>query len=100
MFTSAASMSMWRIRALGQNWDTIPVARSSKRTPAASTRSDSYMAVLAVMEPCIPTMPHHCWSASSMQPMPMRLDTTAMGTSASSSAMAAATWEELQPPPA
>ena len=37
----ALSMSMWMIRALGQNWAALPIARSSKRAPTQIRRSAS-----------------------------------------------------------
>ena len=53
---SAGSMSMCTTRALQAKVSSLPVTRSSKRTPKASSRSASSTAKLAKTVPCIPSI--------------------------------------------
>ena len=46
--SSAGSMSTWMILASGAKASTLPVTRSSKREPRATSRSARCMAVTAV----------------------------------------------------
>jgi len=51
---------MWMILAPGaHSCITVERTRSSKRTPIASTRSDSWKAQVAAAMPCMPGIPTH-----------------------------------------
>ena len=50
-------MSKWMTFAPGANAETLPVTRSSKRTPTAMIRSDLFSAKFAYFEPCMPGAP-------------------------------------------
>src|SRR5262249_26365963 len=56
LFSSDGSMSMCTMRPCLANSLSLPVTRSSKRTPKASSRSASLMARLAYTLPCMPSM--------------------------------------------
>ena len=64
-------MSMWILRACGQNSESLPVIRSSKRAPMQTTRSALCMARLASTVPCMPSMPTNCGLDAGKAPRPI-----------------------------
>ncbi|MOA01939.1 hypothetical protein D3C78_1213670 [compost metagenome] len=54
------SMSMWMIlRSTDRKCLGLPITRSSKRAPTASSTSQFCIALLASMVPCMPSMPRY-----------------------------------------
>ena len=65
---SAGSMSMWITRAPGAKASSLPVTRSSKRAPIATSRSERCTAPVAAIVPCMPSMPSTAGSSSGTMP--------------------------------
>ncbi len=71
--SSLASMSMWIFFAWGAYSLSLPVTRSSKRMPKASSRSASWMALLTQASPCMPIMPRLRGWVAGTAPRPRRV---------------------------
>ena len=97
---SAGSMSMWMILACGANSETLPVTRSEKRAPQAMMRSDSVTAMLAYLEPCMPTGPRLSGLEQGMDALPMRVVTTGICIRSASSTSSGQACDATMPPPA
>ena len=54
----------------------LPVTRSSKRMPKASSRSASWMAWLTQDSPCMPIMPRESGCAAGKAPRPSSVEAT------------------------
>ena len=97
---SAGSMSIWMTLACGANSETLPVTRSEKRAPTAMSRSHSVTAMLAYLEPCMPTGPRFSGLEQRMAPLPMSEVTTGALMRSASSVSSAHAWLATMPPPA
>ncbi len=73
---SAASMSAWIFLASGQKVSVLPVARSLKRVPTASSTSASRSSLLASGLPCMPMLPMLRGWISGNAPLPMKVVAT------------------------
>ena len=74
---SAGSTSMWMILAPGaHSFITVESTRSSKRTPTARIRSDSWNAHVAAAMPCMPGMPTHNGLDAGNPPNPINVVVT------------------------
>ncbi len=73
---SAGSTSMWMTFAPGANVSSLPVTRSSKREPQATSRSAWFIAQFAALEPCIPGRPRHSGCESGKTPLAISVVTT------------------------
>mmetsp|Transcript_11911 Transcript_11911/g.33561 ORF Transcript_11911/g.33561 Transcript_11911/m.33561 type:complete len:301 (+) Transcript_11911:382-1284(+) len=94
---SAASMSMCTILDLGAKAASLPVTRSSKRTPTAMSRSLSSTAKLAYTVPCMPSICRASGWDSGKAPSPINVCTT--GTPVSSTSSRSSSAASRQPPP-
>ena len=66
------STSMWMIlRSACAKCFGLPITRSSKRAPTASSTSQFCIALLASIVPCMPSMPRNFGSVPEMAPRPM-----------------------------
>ncbi|MNS72823.1 hypothetical protein D3C72_1062430 [compost metagenome] len=95
------SMSMWILRACGQNSSSLPVTRSSKRAPTHTTRSASCIARLASSMPCMPSMPTNFGSDAGNAPNPISVSVHGACSRCTScvNASQAAGPELMSPPP-
>ena len=96
---SAGSMSMCTIFASGANVASLPVTRSSKRAPTATSRSAFCIAVTAVYTPCIPGIPRHSSWASGNAPRAIRVVTTGRCPTVASSYSSSVASALITPPP-
>ncbi|MCY1553658.1 hypothetical protein D9M68_901640 [compost metagenome] len=66
------SMSMWMIlRSFCAKCLGLPITRSSKRAPTASSTSQFCIALLASIVPCMPSMPRNLRSDAGYAPRPI-----------------------------
>ena len=93
-------MSMWMIFACGANSETLPVTRSLKRAPTAIRRSHSVTAMLAYLEPCMPTGPRFSGFEQRMAPLPMSEVTTGICMRSAMEVSSWHAWLVTMPPPA
>ena len=96
---SAGSISMWMTRAVGANASSLPVTRSSKRAPMATSRSERWMAPVAAMVPCMPGMPRFCGCESGMMPRAGSVVTTGAPVTSASFSTCLRASERTAPPP-
>ncbi len=96
---SAGSMSMWITRAPGANASSLPVTRSSKRAPMATSRSQRCTAPVAAMVPCMPSMPSTFGSESGTMPRAGRVVTIGASVTSDSSLTRSPASERTAPPP-
>ena len=94
------STSTCTILACGANSLTLPVTRSSKRAPIASSTSHASSALLAAMRPCMPIMCNESGSLSGNTPRPMSVVATGMFALCASSASSFTAPALRTPPPA
>ena len=96
---SAASMSRWITRAPGANADSLPVTRSSKREPHATSRSALLSAQFDHFGPCMPGQPKKssCVSENALLPISVVM-TGSLAASASSRSSAVASPFSVPPP--
>ena len=95
----AGSMSMCMTRARGAKVASLPVTRSSKRTPTATSRSLSATAMFAAYVPCIPSIPMQSVCAEGKPPSPMRVGVTGSCRRSAKDSNAADAPELTMPPP-
>ena len=94
------STSTCTIFACGANSLTLPVTRSSKRAPIASSTSHASSALLAAIRPCMPIMCSESGSLSGNTPRPMSVVATGMFALCASSASSFTASALRTPPPA
>ena len=99
LLISELSMSMWTIVPCFANSLILPVTRSSKRTPMASSRSASFTALLAYTVPCMPSHLSESSCVSGKQPMPISVVATGMPVRSTNSSNSALASPEMMPPP-
>ncbi len=97
---SAASMSMWIIFASGQNVFSVPVERSEKRVPTASTTSASKSSLFASGLPCMPILPMLSGWISGKLPLPINVVATGASSSSAMVSSSSAAFAVMTPPPA
>ena len=85
-------------RAPGANAFAFPSARSEKRTPTASSRSQRCMAMFAACVPCMPSMPRLMGFSGSLLPSPIRV--LAIGASMRAERAFSSSAASVTPPPA
>ena len=90
---------MWAILAPWAKSAMRPVTRSSKRAPAAMTRSACWMALLAATEPCMPTIHSERGEVSGKAPSPISVVQTGMSKPSARALMRGQEPEMTAPPP-
>ena len=66
-------MSRWTTVAPGANAESLPVTRSSKRAPIATSTSQVFMAMFDHFVPCMPGQPKKSGWVSGNAPLPIRV---------------------------
>ena len=90
---------MWMILACLANASSLPVTRSSNRTPKANSRSQSRIAQLAYTLPCMPSMSRHNGSSLGNAPSPMTVMATGMPVLRAKIRSSSLALAETMPPP-
>ena len=90
---------MWITRAPGANASSLPVTRSSKRAPMATSRSQRCAAAVAATVPCMPSIPSALGFEFGTMPRAGSVVTIGAPVTSASSATSADALERTAPPP-